>query len=117
MFCKSPIYDLGQLLPAETIVDTYFALSKVCTNLIKMDVIPFVVGGSQDLTYGLYQAYEHLEQLVNICSIDSKLDIGNIEDSFSSKSYLSHLLLQRPCYLFNFSNIGCQSLFASKDEM
>ncbi len=114
---KAPIYDLGQLLPGETIVDTYFAVAKVCSTLIKMDVIPIIIGGSQDLTFGMYQAYEHLEQLVNICSVDSKLDIGNIEEPFSSKSYLSHLLLQRPCYLFNFSNIGCQSLFASKDEM
>jgi formiminoglutamase len=112
-----PIYDLGQLLPGETIVDTYFAVAKVCSTLIKMDVIPIVVGGSQDLTFGMYQAYEHLEQLVNICSVDSKLDIGSIEEPFSSSSYLSHLLLQRPCYLFNFSNIGCQSLFASRHEM
>lgn len=114
---KSPIYDLGQLLPGETIIDTYFAVAKVCSTLIKMDVIPILVGGSQDLTFGMYQAYEHLEQLVNICSIDSKLDIGNIEEPFSANSYLSHLLLQRPCYLFNFSNIGCQALFANKDEM
>jgi formiminoglutamase len=111
------IYDLGQMLPGETIVDTYFAIAKVCSTLIKKDIIPIVIGGSHDLTYGMYQGYEQLEQLVNICSIDSKLDIGNIEEPFSSKSYLSHLLLQRPCYLFNFANIGCQSLFASKDEL
>lgn len=114
---NATIYDLGQLLPGETIVDTYFAVAKVCSTLIKMDILPVVIGGSQDLTYGMYQGYEQLEQLVNICSVDSKLDIGNIEEPFSSKSYLSHLLLQRPCYLFNFSNIGCQALFASKDEL
>ncbi len=114
---KSELYDLGQLLPGETIVDTYFAIAKVCASLIKIDVIPIIIGGSQDLTYGMYQGYEQLEQLVNICSIDARLDIGNIEEPFSSKSYLSHLLLQRPCYLFNFANVGCQALFASKNEL
>lgn len=114
---KASIYDLGQLLPGESIDDTYFAVANVCSTLIKMDILPVVIGGSQDLTYGMYQGYEQLEQLVNICSIDSRLDIGNIEEPFSSKSYLSHLLLQRPCYLFNFSNIGCQALFAGKDEL
>lgn len=114
---KNNVYDLGQLLPGETIVDTYFAVAKVCSTLIKMDVIPVIIGGSQDLTYGMYQGYEQLEQLVNICSVDARLDIGNIEEPFSSKSYLSHLLLQRPCYLFNFANVGCQALFASKNEL
>lgn len=114
---KTEIYDLGNLLPGETILDTYFALAKTCATLIKKDIIPIVVGGTQDLTYGMYQGYEQLEQLVNICSVDARLDIGSIEEPFSAKSYLSHLLLQRPCYLFNFSNIGCQALFASKDEL
>ncbi len=114
---KGRVYDLGHLLPGETIVDTYFAIAKVCSTLIKKDIIPLIIGGSQDLTFGMYQGYEQLEQLVNICTVDARLDIGNIEESFSSKSYLSHLLLQRPCYLFNFANIGCQGLFASKQEL
>ncbi len=114
---KAKIYDLGQLLPGETIIDTYFAISKVCSTLIKKDIVPILVGGSQDLTFGMYQSYEHLEQLVNICSVDASLDIGTIEEPFSSKSYLSRMLLQRPCYLFNFANVGCQALFASKHEL
>jgi formiminoglutamase len=104
-------------LPGETIQDTYFALANICTELIKKDVLPLVIGGSQDLTYGMYKGYEQLEQLINICSIDSRLDIGNPAQSFSSQSYVSHLLVQRPCYLFNFANIGCQAPFAGKDEM
>ena len=113
---KATIYDLGQLLPGETIDDTYFAISNVCAELVKNEIIPIIIGGSQDLTYGMYKGYEQLEQLVNICAVDSKLDIGRPEDNFTAKSYMSHLLIQRPCYLFNFSNIGCQGLFASKEE-
>lgn len=114
---KTPIYDLGQLLPGETIEDTYFAVSNVCAELVKNEVIPIIIGGSQDLTFGMYKGYEQLEQLVNICAVDAKLDIGRPEDELTAKSYMSHLLLQRPCYLFNFANIGCQGLFASKEEL
>ena len=55
--------------------------------------------------------------MVNLCSIDYKLDLGNPEDPISSDGFLSHLLLQRPCYLFNHSNIGLQAPFASKSEL
>ena len=55
------IADLGDILAGDTITDTYFALRKVVSNLIKNKIIPIVIGGSQDLTYALYRAYDELE--------------------------------------------------------
>ncbi|MEY3438246.1 MAG: hypothetical protein RL265_831, partial [Bacteroidota bacterium] len=109
-----PLYDLGDILPGNELNDTYFAVSQVVAELVKRKVIPVIVGGSQDLTLAVYKGYEQLEQMVNLCSIDYKLDLGNPEDPISSDGFLSHLLLQRPCYLFNHSNIGLQAPFASK---
>lgn len=114
---KMSMYDLGDILPGKDLKDTYFALSQVVSELIKKKIIPIVVGGSQDLTIALYKGYERLEQMVNICSVDHKLDLGNPDDEPNSDGYLSHLLLQRPCYLFNHSNIGLQVPFVSKSEL
>lgn len=111
------IYALGTIEPGERIEDTYFAVAQVASELIKKDVIPIVVGGSQDLTIACYKAFEHLERTINICSIDNRLDVGNPEDKVDNEGFVSHLLLQRPCYLFNYSNIGLQRPLVSKREI
>ena len=113
---KTPIYDLGDILPGNTLEDTYFAVAKVVAELVKNKIIPIVIGGSQDLTVAMYNGYESLEQLVNICSIDHSLDLGSPNEEISANGFLSQILLKRPCYLFNHSNIGLQIPYASAKE-
>jgi arginase family enzyme len=114
---KFPIYDLGNILPGNEPTDTAFALAQVIAELVKNKIFPVIIGGGQDLTVAMYKGYERLEQMVNICSVDYKLDLGSPEEEVHADAYLSHLLLQRPCYLFNYANIGLQSPFASKNEL
>ena len=111
------LYDLGDILPGQDLKDTYFALSQVVSELVKLNVIPIVVGGSQDLVLALYTAYEKLEQMINICSVDYALNLGAPEDEVNSDGYLSHLLLKRPCYLFNHANIGLQMPYSNPKEL
>lgn len=111
------IYDLGNIAPGEKVEDTYFALSQVISELVKIDVIPFIIGGSQDLLMSCYKGFEGLERMINICSIDSALDVGEPNDSLASNAYVSHLLMQRPCYLFNYATIGVQRLLVKRKEM
>ncbi len=47
---KMPIYDLGNILPGSSIDDTYFAVAQVVAELVKKNIVPIIVGGSQDLT-------------------------------------------------------------------
>lgn len=112
-----PIYDCGTILPGKEVEDTYFALNQSIGWLVKNQIIPIVIGGTQDLTYAIYKGYEKLEQMVNICSVDHKLDLGNPEEDLHKDHYLSHLLTQRPCFLFNNSNIGCQAPLVNKNEI
>lgn len=114
---KRSIADLGVVLPGETIEDTYYAVANVISELVKMDVIPIVIGGSQDLTYAMYKGYEKLEQTINITTVDHKLDLGSPDESMNSEGWLSHIVLHKPCYLFNYSNIGCQSHFVKATDM
>lgn len=111
------LYDLGNVLPGSTIEDTRFALGQVVSELVKKEVIPVIVGGGQDLTVACYKGFENLERLINVCAIDSSLDIGEPNEPIHSNGYVSHLLMQRPCYLFNFANIGLQRLLASPREV
>lgn len=110
---KHTLYDFGTIKPGERIEDTYYAVNTVCQELIKKDIIPIVIGGTQDLTKAIYSAYEDLEQLVNIATIDNQLDLGGVEKDLSHDGWLSHVVLHKPCYLFNYANIGAQSHYIS----
>ena len=111
------IYDLGTIMPGGKIEDTYFALSQVVSELVKHDVIPVLIGGGQDLTLSCYKGFETLERMINICALDSQFDIGDPNESISANGYVSHLLMQRPCYLFNYSTIGIQRPFVKKNDL
>ncbi len=113
----SAIADLGDILPGNSLEDTFFALQKVASKLIKKGIIPIVIGGTQDLTYPLYRAYDSQEQMVNLVAIDSKFDFGKQEDGITSNSYLSKIVLDEPNNLFNFSNIGYQTYYNSQEEI
>lgn len=111
------IADLGNILAGNSSDDTYFALKKVVSNLIKKKIIPIVIGGSQDLTYALYRAYDDLEQMVNLVSIDNKFDFGKESEKVSAASYLTKIIIDEPNNLFNFSNIGFQTYYNSQEEI
>ncbi|TRX42209.1 formimidoylglutamase [Flavobacterium restrictum] len=111
------IADLGNILEGNTIEDTYFALKKVVSSLIKKKIIPIVIGGSQDLTYALYRAYDELEQMVNLVAIDNKFDFGKESDTLSAASYLTKIIIDEPNNLFNYCNIGYQTYYNAQEEI
>ncbi|MBF6608519.1 MAG: formimidoylglutamase [Flavobacterium sp.] len=111
------VADLGDIIPGESVGDTYFAVRGVVAALVKRKVLPIVIGGSQDLTYAIYRAYDSLEQMVNLVAIDSKFDLGKDDDTISAGSYLSKIVLEEPNNLFNFSNLGFQTYYNSQEEI
>lgn len=111
------IADFGDILAGNSSEDTFFALRKVAARLIKNKVIPIVIGGSQDLTYALYRAYDHLEQMVNLVAIDSQFDFGKESDVVSASSYLTKIVIEEPNNLFNYCNIGYQTYYNSQEEI
>jgi arginase family enzyme len=114
---NAAIADLGDVLPGNSIDDTYFAVKKIVSGLIKRRVIPLIIGGSQDLTYALYRAYDDLEQMVNLVAIDSKFDFGKENEAITSDSYLTKIIINEPNNLFNYCNIGYQTYYNSQEEI
>lgn len=114
---KVSIADLGDILPGNSKEDTFFALKKIASSLIKRRIVPVVIGGSQDLTYALYRAYDDLEQMVNLVAVDSKFDFGKENEAISSDSFLTRIIIDEPNNLFNFCNIGYQTYFNSQEEI
>ena len=113
----SSIADLGDIEAGNDVNDTYFALKAVTAALIKRKIIPIVLGGTQDLTYPLYRAYDNLEQMVNLVAIDSRFDFGREASELSATSYLTKMIVEEPNNLFNYSNIGYQTYYNSQEEI
>jgi len=111
------IADLGNILPGDSLEDSYFALQKAVAELLKRNIIPVVIGGSQDLTYSLYRAYDGLEQMVNLVSVDSRFDFGKESEGISATSYLTKIVVDEPNNLFNYCNIGFQTYYNSQEEI
>ena len=110
------IVDLGSVDSGESIEDTYFVVKKLVEELLKKKITPIILGGSQDLTYAMYRAYDNLDQMVNLVSVDSKFDFGK-EDSLVSNSFLSKIIVEEPNNLFNYANIGFQTYYNSQEEI
>jgi len=111
------IVDLGNIINGNTVNDTYFAVSNVVAELIRNKVVPIIIGGSQDITYANYLAYEQLGQIINIASIDPTFDVGYNNQEINSVSYLSNIILHQPSCLFNFTNIGYQTYLVDKEAI
>ncbi|WP_338376325.1 formimidoylglutamase [uncultured Flavobacterium sp.] len=114
---NTSIYDLGDVIAGSSIEDTYYVVKTICAELIKKRIIPIVIGGSQDLTYAMYRAYDNLDQMVNLVAVDSKFDFENGQNTNIADSYLSKMIVEEPNNLFNYSNIGYQTYYNSQEEI
>ncbi|HNY02888.1 MAG TPA: formimidoylglutamase [Bacteroidales bacterium] len=109
--------DLGNIRTGFAVTDTYFALSAAVAEMIENNIVPVILGGSQDLTFAHYQAYQSLGQIINIVAVDPMFDLGKSDEEINARSYLSHIILHQPNYLFNYANIGYQTYFIDQDAL
>ncbi len=111
------IADLGDIEQGESVEDSYFALRTVVEVLVEKKIIPIIIGGSQDLTYANYRAYDNLQPMVNIVNVDTNFDLGDASQPIKNNSYFGKIILEEPYNLFNYSTIGYQTYFNSQEEI
>ena len=111
------LVDLGDLKLGNSVSDTYLALESIVSGLLKNNIIPVIVGGSQDLTYANYRSYDFLQKTVNIVNVDSNFDLGDSSKPIKNNSYLGKIILDKPHNLFNYSTLGYQTYFNSQEEI
>jgi formiminoglutamase len=108
------VADLGNIIRGNEPEDTYFAVIAVVQKMLQMGIIPIIIGGGQELTLAAYKAYKEQNLIINIASIDNMFDLGETEGALNSNSFLSHIILHKPNYLFNYTNIGYQTYFVDQ---
>ena len=111
------IADLGDINKGETVQDTYFALKTAVSILIQKKIIPIIIGGTQDLTYANYRAYDTYATMVNIVNVDGQFDLGDSSRPIKNNSFVGTIIVEKPYNLFNYSTVGYQTYFNSQEEI
>src|SRR5699024_8045241 len=82
----APVADLGDILPGETVDDTYYAVQNNLAHLLDKKIIPILLGGSQDLTYAQYRGYDDFGKMVNMVNIVARFDFGEVDAPLADTS-------------------------------
>ena len=114
---STEIADLGNLILGENVEQTYGRIISMLSILFEKNIIPIIIGGSHDLLYANYRAYDSFKSTVNIVNIDSNFDIGDSAKPINNLSYLGKIILDQPHNLFNYSNLGYQTYHNSQEEI
>ncbi|UJH66335.1 formimidoylglutamase [Allomuricauda sp. SCSIO 65647] len=114
---NATILDLGDIEEGETVEDTYFVVKEVVAGLLEENIMPIIIGATQDITFATYRAFDKIVNMINMVSIDSRFDFGEDDELISSHSYMSNIITDKPNNLYNFSNIGYQSYFNAQEEI
>lgn len=103
------IVDLGNLNIGHDLSETNTRISEVCRMILEHNVLPIIIGGSHDLDYGQYCAYETMDKLVSLLNVDAYLDLEDKKDTGESKQHIHKILLHEPNYLFSYTHLAYQS--------
>lgn len=111
------IVDLGNLRPAETLMQTYLRLKEVCLILLEKGIMPVVLGGTHDLGLGMWQAYDEWGKPAVLANIDATFDLNEGVNLNPSATFLTDLFLKKDSNLAGYNHIGYQSYLVSEESL
>lgn len=111
------LVDLGNLRPGLTLEDTYQRLREIIAALLEHNTVPILLGGSHDLDYGQFLAYETLDRAVSFATVDARVDMAEQDGSAPEDSHLRRMLLHEPSFLFNFAQLAHQQYLVAPEVL
>ncbi len=102
------LVDLGNIKSGQTQKDTYFAVQMVVKTLLQAGIVPLIIGGTHDVSYGQFLGHEDEEKMVNVAVFDEKIDLFSRDLEVIDEASFLYRLLSKESFLFNFSHIGYQ---------
>lgn len=108
------VMDLGNLKISQTVNDSYFALRDICEYILENNQTMLVLGGSQDLTFGMAKAFDG--RLFNMVTVDPKLDLKKGVKTINSENYLN-LILEKQKNLYSLTALAYQNYFVDATDI
>ena len=101
------VVDFGQLKKTKGQKGVFLALRDIIEYFTELDIVTIVIGGSQDLTTGICEAFIN-NPYFSLTSVDSVLDVKKGREAFSSTNFLSRIFKSNP-KIFQFNLVGYQT--------
>lgn len=114
---RKPIVDIGNLRPTASPAQTYAALSDVASYIASRDAVCIVLGGTQELTWPIYQSLSESTGRINLSLIDSIIDMENTDGDFSAKCFMSKLTSEPLTKLYAINILGYQSYLNNHNHL
>ena len=109
--------DLGNIKITDQVNDTYYALRDIILELVERNVIPVILGGSQDLSFGVTLALEKMQGIHQVVTIDPRLDFSaEPAQEIHSRNYLDYNLDPEKKKHFILCNMGHQVYFVTEEQ-
>jgi arginase family enzyme len=103
------IADLGNIEGGASLKDSYVALSHVVNEMLRLKVIPVIIGGSHDLTFGQYGGYHEIGRDINVSVVDSMIDFYDGVEEINDENFLGRVFVAEPSVLHNTAVIAYQT--------
>jgi arginase family enzyme len=100
------IVDFGNIKPGRNQKACILALRDVVGYLVEKNAVVLVIGGSQDFTAGICDAFRE-KKFFSLSVVDAVLDVKHGIEAFSSSNFLTRIFKNNP-NLFQFSLLGYQ---------
>lgn len=118
--CFSPkikIVDAGNLKATKNLSDSYSAVKDLVDFFLSKETTLIVLGGTQELSFPIYQALANHRKTISASFIDSRLDMGNNDGDYSSIGYLQNFIDEPLTKLFNISLVGYQGYMVDSKKI
>lgn len=111
--------DLGNLIPANELRDTYYGLRDVILILFDNGVIPIFIGSSHDVSVSVSLAYDKLSKGFTLTTVDLKTDLNfsNVKLSEEEEFLNKCFAIANKIPWFQYYNIANQSCFNTKETV
>jgi arginase family enzyme len=102
--------DIGNVKSGKTMADTYAALKVVIHEVLEMNKLAVVLGGTNDLALSQYHVFADKKISIDAAGIDAIIDL-NLESPLRSENYLMEMLTGEPNYMRHYNHLAFQSYF------
>jgi formiminoglutamase len=103
------IVDLGNLRCGVSLDETYLRLKEVCEILLQQKIVPVIIGGSHDMDYGQFLAYESSNNMISVLNVDATIDMYGSDQFGMSKHHIHKILVHEPNIVFHYSHLAYQT--------
>ena len=114
---NTKLADIGNIKAGNSLNDSLFALNAVVSHLLTLKKCIIILGGTQDMAYAQYTAYEGINRAMNVFCCDSTIILKQNDHMPEWNNYLLKLIAHQPNYLFNITHAGSQQYFIEQESI